>query len=108
MTTPTYIAVYSATDLRDASGKVLDHAAHGPVMIVRRSARFVLMREDRLERLLATARTDPPQDLADLLRNYDAAKIRSLTQWFVNDAPAGNTKRTFGPRRLPRRTGASA
>jgi len=89
MATPAYIAAYSATDLNKAGGKVLDHAGQGAVRITRRSARFVLMREDHLERMLEAARTGHPQDLAELLRDYDAAKIKSLTRSFLDNKPAG-------------------
>jgi hypothetical protein len=89
MTSHVYVAAYSATDLNKAGGKVLDHAGQGAVSITRRSTRFVLMREDHLEGLLEAVRTGHPQDLADLLRDYDAAKIKSLTRSFVDDAPAG-------------------
>jgi hypothetical protein len=89
MATLAYIAAYTATDLNKAGGKVLDHASQGAVEITRRSARFVLMREDHLARLLDAARTGRPQSLADLLRDYDVAKVKSLTRSFTDDKPAG-------------------
>jgi hypothetical protein len=84
-----YVAVYSATDLNKSGGKVLDSAGQGAVQITRRSSRFVLMREEDLQRLLEAARRRQPHRLADLLRGYDAAKIKSLTRRFVSDPPSG-------------------
>jgi hypothetical protein len=89
MAATSYVAEYSATDLNKAGGKVLDQAGHGAVRITRRSTGFVLMREDYLEGLLEKAKTGQPQHLADLLRDYDAAKIRALARSFVEDPAAG-------------------
>lgn len=45
--------------------------------------------EDDLEGLSEAARAGNPQRLADLLRDYDAAKIRWLTRSFVGEQPIG-------------------
>jgi hypothetical protein len=45
------------------------------------------MREEHFSRLLTGAREGQPQSLEDLLRGYDAAKIKSLTRDFL-DTPA--------------------
>ena len=39
--------------------------------------------------MLEDARDDPPKSLEDLLRGYDADKIKRLTREFLDDAPAG-------------------
>jgi hypothetical protein len=81
------VATYTATDLNKAGGKVLDNAAIGTVRIRRRGTNYVLMREEHFSRLLTGAREGQPQSLEDLLRGYDAAKIKSLTRDFL-DTPA--------------------
>ncbi|HEY2621672.1 MAG TPA: hypothetical protein VGI78_30350 [Acetobacteraceae bacterium] len=86
------VATYTATDLNKAGGKVLDDAATG-VRIRRRGTSYVLMREEHFSRLLAGAREGRPQSLEDLLRGYDAGKVKSLTRDFL-DAP------TLGKERL--------
>ena len=83
------VATYTATELNKIGGKVLDDAGHGTVRIKRRSTSYVLMREDTLDGLLAAARDRRPQSLEDLLRGYDAGKVKSLTGGFLNDAPVG-------------------
>lgn len=92
MTAAAYVATYTATELNKSGGKVLDDASVGTVRIKRRGSSFVLMREDRLAVLLAAARDGRPQSLEDLLRDYDAAKVKSLTQPFLEDAPAGRER----------------
>ena len=84
-----FVATYTATDLNKTGGKVLDDAASGTVRIKRRGTSYVLMREEHLARLLAAARDGRPQSLAELLRDYDADKVKSLTRPFLDDPPAG-------------------
>ena len=86
------VATYTATDLNKAGGKVLDDAATGAVRIRRRGTSYVLMREEHFSRLLARARERQPQSLEDLLRGYDAGKVKSLTRDFL-DAPAAGKER---------------
>jgi len=86
------VATYTATDLNKAGGKVLDDAAIGAVRIRRRGTNYVLMREEHFSRLLAGAREGQPQSLEDLLRGYDAGKVKSLTRDFL-DAPAVGKER---------------
>ena len=86
----TCAASYSATDLNKCGGQILDTAAtKGAVRITRRGQDFILMRGEQLSGLLEAARDGRPQSLADLLCDYDAAKIKGLTAAFLNDAPAG-------------------
>jgi hypothetical protein len=87
-----FVATYTATDLNKAGGKVLDDAGQGTVRIKRRGTSFVVMREAMLDRLLAAARDGRPQSLEDLVRGYDAGKIKSLTRGFLDDAPAGKER----------------
>ncbi len=86
------VATYTATDLNKAGGKVLDDAASGAVRIRRRGTSFVLMREEYFSRLLAGARDGRPQSLEDLVRDYDAGKIKTVTRAFL-DAPATGKER---------------
>lgn len=88
MTVPV-VAQLSSTDLNKASGKVLDTAAEGPVRILRRNQRFVLLREEALDEMLEAARDDRPQSLEDLLDGYDPDKIRRLAGGFLSDPPSG-------------------
>jgi hypothetical protein len=83
------VAEMSSTDLNKTSGKVLDAAVEGPVRVRRRDQRFVILREDALDELLAAARENRPQPLAALLQDYDCEKVASLVGDFLADAPAG-------------------
>jgi hypothetical protein len=83
------VATYTATDLNKSGGKVLDDAGRGTVRIRRRGNSYVLMREDTLDGLLAAARDGRPQSLADLVRGYNAGKVKSLTRGFLDDEPVG-------------------
>jgi hypothetical protein len=85
-------ASYSTTDLNKTGGKLLDSALRGAVRITRREQRFVLMREDALAELLDEARGDWPKTLEDLLRDCDIQKLRTLTEGFRDDAPAGTER----------------
>ncbi len=76
-----FAASYSATDLNKSGGKLLDAASRGAVRITRRQQRFVLICEEALVDLLEEARDDRPRSLEDLLRDYDAKKIKKLTRW---------------------------
>jgi hypothetical protein len=87
-----FATTFSATDLNKSGGKLLDTALAGPVRITRREQRFVLMREETFAGLLEEARDVRPKSLADLLRDYDADKIKKLTRGFLNDAPAGKER----------------
>jgi len=86
------VATYTATDLNKSGGKVLDDAGRGTVRIRRRGNSYLLMREDTLDGLLAAARDGRPQSLADLVRGYDASKVKSLTSGFLKDAPLGKER----------------
>jgi len=86
------VATYTATELNKMGGKVLDDAGHGTVRIKRRGTSYLLMRESTLDSLLNAARDGRPQSLEDLVRGYDAAKVKSLTGFFLNDAPAGKER----------------
>ena len=88
-TTLRFAASYSATDLNKSGGKLLDAASRGAVRITRRQQRFVLIREEALVDLLEEARDDRPRSLEDLLRDYDAKKIKKLTRRFLDDAAKG-------------------
>jgi len=83
------IAELSSTELNKTSGKVLDIAAEGPVRVLRRTQRFVVLKEETLEGMLDAAREDRPQSLDDLLRNYDKKKIHDLAGGFLTSSPAG-------------------
>jgi hypothetical protein len=80
---------FSATDLSKSAGKLLDAALNGAVRITRREQSFVLLREEALSELLRDAREDRPRSLEDLLRDYDAEKIKRLTRPFLDDTAAG-------------------
>jgi hypothetical protein len=80
---------FSATDLNKSGGKLLDSALEGPVRITRRDQRFVLIREDEFLGMIDEARDGRPKSLEDLLRDYDAEKIRKLTRPFLEDKPKG-------------------
>jgi hypothetical protein len=80
---------YSATALNKSGGKLLDKALEGAVQITRREQRFVLIREEQLAQLIDEAGGDRPQSLDDLLRDYDAAKIKKLTRGYLDDPPKG-------------------
>ncbi|MEJ0018605.1 MAG: hypothetical protein WDN25_19015 [Acetobacteraceae bacterium] len=86
------VATYTATDLNKSGGKVLDDAGDGAVRIKRRGTSYVLMREETLARMLEAAREGRPQSLQDLLRDYDAVKVKSLTREFLDDAPVGKER----------------
>jgi hypothetical protein len=87
--TPYVTASFSATALNKSGGKLLDAALRGAVRITRRDQRFVLLREDALAELIEEARDDRPRSLQDMLRDYDAEKIKKLTRGFLDDAPKG-------------------
>lgn len=80
---------FSATDLNKSGSKLLDKALEGPVRITRRQQRFVLMREEALLGVIAEAKDGRPRSLEDLLRDYDAGKIKKLTRNFLEDRPKG-------------------
>jgi hypothetical protein len=86
------VATYTATDLNKSGGKVLDDAGNGAVRIRRRGTSYVLMREENLAKLLATAREGQPQSLEELLRGYDAGQVKSLTRGFLDDKPSGKER----------------
>jgi hypothetical protein len=82
-------ARFSATELNKSGGKALDKALDGAVQITRRDQHFVLIREEALAALLEEARDTRPQTLDDLLRDYDAEKLKGLTRGFLEHPPAG-------------------
>ena len=86
----TFAARYSATDLNKVGGQILDTAASaGIVEISRRGQEFVLLLKSDLDGMLEDARENRPRTLDDLLRDYDADKIKKLTSGFLNDLPSG-------------------
>jgi hypothetical protein len=87
-----WAASFSATDLNKSGGKLLDAALRGAVRITRRDQCFVLMREEALGELIEDARDDRPKSLHDLLRDYDAEKLKKLTRGFLDDAPKGKER----------------
>ncbi len=86
------VATYTATELNKSGGKILDDAGLGTVRIKRRGASYVLMREEHLAGLLQAARDGRPQSLEDLLRGYDAEKIKAVTRDFLDDPPRGKER----------------
>jgi hypothetical protein len=87
---PVFDTSYSTTEINKSSSRVYDDAwVKGGVEITRRGQRFVLLRQDYLNRLIEAARDGRPQSLDDLLRDYDADKIRTLTGDFEAEPPAG-------------------
>ena len=86
------VATYTATDLNKSGGKVLDDAGSGAVRIRRRGTSYLLMREDVLAKLLDAARERRPQSLEDLLRDYDATQVKSLTRGFLDAPPTGKER----------------
>jgi hypothetical protein len=88
--TPVFDTSYSTTDINKSGSRVYDDAwVKGGVEITRRGQRFVLLRQDYLNRLIDEAREDRPQSLHDLLHDYDAEKIRTLTGDFAAEPPTG-------------------
>jgi hypothetical protein len=85
-------ARFSAADLRKSAGKLLDAALEGPIRITRRGENLVLLSEQALLALLQGAGKDRPESLQDLLRHYDAEKIKQLTRPFLDDRPGGKEK----------------
>lgn len=88
--TPVFDTSYSTTEINKSGSRVYDDAwVKGGVEITRRGQRFVLLRQDYLNRLIEEAREGRPQSLDDLLRDYDADKVRKLTGDFAAEPPAG-------------------
>ena len=84
---------YSTTEINKSGAKVYDDAwASGSVEITRRGQKFVLLRQDVLQRLIAEAASHRPQTLDDLLRDYDAGKIKALTRAFLDAPPQGKER----------------
>lgn len=87
---PAFEASYTTTDVNKSGSRVYDDAwQKGGVEITRRGQRFVLLRRDYLAKLIEEARDDRPKTLDDLLRDYDADKIRTLTEEFDVSPSAG-------------------
>jgi len=78
----------SATDAGAHLGRVLDQAQRGPVTIVRRGEKFVLIRSNEYEEQIsvAIAESYPRLTLAQLLAGYDKDAHRA--NW--PDDPTGN------------------
>ena len=88
---PVFDISYSTTQLNKSGAQVYDDAwAKGGVKITRRGQTFVLLRQDYLSTLIHEARDDRPKSLDDLLHDYDADKIKSLTTDFTNAPPTGS------------------
>lgn len=88
-----FAASYSTTEINKSGAEVFDEAwARGGVEIRRRQQRFALVRQDVLERMIAEAGDHRPRSLDDLLRDYDACKVKDLTDAFLN-APAKGRER---------------
>jgi hypothetical protein len=87
---PVFDTTYSTTDVNKAGARVYDDAwVKGGVQITRRGQRFVLLRQDYLTKLIEDAHDDRPKSLDDLLRDYDADKVKKLTAVFTDEPPAG-------------------
>lgn len=81
---------YSTTDVNKGGSRVFDDAwQKGGVEITRRGQRFALIRQDYLDQLLEEARDGKPQSLNELLRDYDAKKVKSLTAGFSETPTVG-------------------
>jgi prevent-host-death family protein len=78
----------TATDAGAHFGRVLDQAQRGPITIVRRSEKFVLIRSSEYEEQISIATADsyPRLTLAQLLAGYDKEIHRS--NW-PDDNPIG-------------------
>jgi prevent-host-death family protein len=78
----------TATDAGAHLGRVLDQAQRGPVTIIRRNEKFVLIRSSDYEEQIAVAMADayPRLTLAQLLAGYDKDVHRS--DW-PDDGPVG-------------------
>ncbi len=50
----------------------------------------MLLRRETLAKLIEHARDDRPKSLDDLLRDYDADKIKTLTAGFLMDSSSGH------------------
>ena len=88
--TPLFDTSYSTTDINKSSSRGYDDAwVKGGVEITLRGQRFVLLRQDYLNKLIEEARDDRPKSLDDLLLDYDASKIQKLTSGFTNEPPTG-------------------
>ena len=87
---PVFDTSYSTTDVNKAGARVYDDAwVKGGVEITRRGQRFVLLRQDYLTKLIEDAHDDRPNTLDDLLHDYDAGKIRTLTVDFSTGPAVG-------------------
>jgi len=87
---PIFETRYSATDISRDVAKVCDDAwKKGGVEILREAQRFVLLRQEYFEKLVEDQQASLPKDLGDLLLDYDAKKISSLTQDFLAAPAAG-------------------
>ena len=87
---PVFDTTYSTTDVNKVGARVYDDAwSKGGVQITRRGQRFVLLRQDYLTKLIEDAHDDRPRSLDDLLRDYDADKVKKLTAGFTDEPPAG-------------------
>ena len=82
-------AELSSTELNKTSGKVLGLAQKGPVRVVRRLERFIVIREDVLDDMLEAAKENRPKTLQDMLVGYDRDKIQILVGGFISDPPEG-------------------
>ncbi|MDK9721049.1 MAG: hypothetical protein OEL53_07675 [Rhodospirillales bacterium] len=88
-----FAASYSTTEINKSGAQVFDEAwARGGVEIRRRQQRFALVRQDVLERMIAEAGDQRPRSLDDLLRDYDADKIKGLTGDFLTAPPRGKER----------------
>jgi hypothetical protein len=87
---PVFDTTYSTTDVNKSGARVYDDAwVKGGVQITRRGQNFVLLRQDYLTRLIEEARDNRPKSLDDLLRDYDADKVKTLTAVFTDEPPTG-------------------
>lgn len=85
-----FSASFSTTEINKSGAKVYDEAwVRGGVEITRRGQKFALLRQDVLEDMLSAASDRRPQSLEDLLRDYDADKIRKLSGVFLTAPPRG-------------------
>jgi hypothetical protein len=82
-------ATYTAIDLHKPGPKTLDDADNGVVRIERRGTGDPPVEQAAPDGSSAATRNGQPQSLEDLVRDHDAAKVKSLTQDFLKGTPLG-------------------
>lgn len=80
---------FAATALK-STGPVFDAASRGAVRITRHRERYVLVREERLEQIIAEAADPRPKTLAELVAGHDAKAEKVALRGWLDDEPVGN------------------